>query len=222
MKFTLKTLLRGLLFSLWSLILSAACLFAYQQVFSPVQQESFDSRLDVLHQSLALTMNESRDKERQARIEALGALQFTLDDLTQRLDEQQGEITELMNIQSNQGARLDELGLDSKKLEVLETKLQRLSRQSTTKRATPVRAKPVVKPTVKTPTITAPFVLFDVQTRGHIQLAIVGKPGASTLAELSALQAGQHYLGWKITAVNDQHIEALYKGQRTTLTVGEG
>ncbi|OED62712.1 hypothetical protein A165_14240 [Vibrio tasmaniensis ZS-17] len=221
MKFTLKTLLRGLLFSLWSLILSAACLFAYQQVFSPVQQESFDSRLDALHQSLVLAMNESRDKERQARIEALNSLQFTLDGLTQRLDEQQGEITELINTQSNQGARLDELGLDSKKLEVLETKLQRLSRQPTAKPA-PVRAKPVVKPTVKTPTITAPFVLFDVQTRGHTQLAIVGKPGASTLAELSALQAGQHYLGWKITAVNDQHIETLYKGQRTTLTVGEG
>ncbi|PML40328.1 hypothetical protein [Vibrio sp. 10N.261.52.A1] len=221
MKFTLKTLLRGLLFSLWSLILSAACLFAYQQVFSPVQQESFDSRLDTLHQSLVLAMNESRDKERQARIEALNSLQFTLDGLTQRLDEQQGEITELINTQSNQGARLDELGLDSKKLEVLETKLQRLSRQPTAKPA-PVRAKPVVKPTVKTPTITAPFVLFDVQTRGHTQLAIVGKPGASTLAELSALQAGQHYLGWKITAVNDQHIETLYKGQSTTLTVGEG
>ncbi|MEZ9202252.1 hypothetical protein AB4455_00855 [Vibrio sp. 10N.261.46.E12] len=221
MKFTLKTLLRGLLFSLWSLILSAACLFAYQQVFSPVQQESFDSRLDALHQSLVLAMNESRDKERQARIEALNSLQFTLDGLTQRLDEQQGEITELINTQSNQGARLDELGLDSKKLEVLETKLQRLSRQPTAKPA-PVRAKPVVKPTVKTPTITAPFVLFDVQTRGHTQLAIVGKPGASTLAELSALQAGQHYLGWKITAVNDQHIETLYKGQSTTLTVGEG
>lgn len=221
MKFTLKTLLRGLLFSLWSLILSAACLFAYQQVFSLVQQESFDSRLDALHQSLVLAMNESRDKERQARIEALNSLQFTLDGLTQRLDEQQGEITELINTQSNQGARLDELGLDSKKLEVLETKLQRLSRQPTAKPA-PVRAKPVVKPTVKTPTITAPFVLFDVQTRGHTQLAIVGKPGASTLAELSALQAGQHYLGWKITAVNDQHIETLYKGQSTTLTVGEG
>ncbi|MEZ9749063.1 hypothetical protein AB4425_05910 [Vibrio sp. 10N.261.51.A1] len=221
MKFTLKTLLRGLLFSLWSLILSAACLFAYQQVFSPVQQESFDSRLDALHQSLVLAINESRDKERQARLEALDALQFTLDGLTQRLDAQQGDITELMNTQSNQGARLDELGLDSKKLEVLETKLQRLSRQSTTNRA-PARVKPVVKPTVKTPTITAPFVLFDVQTRGHTQLAIVGKPGASTLSELSALQAGQHYLGWKITAVNDHHIETLYKGQRTTLTVGEG
>ncbi len=222
MKFTLKTLLRGLLFSLWSLTLSAACVFTYQQVFSPVQQESFDSRLDALHQSLVLAINESRDKERQARIEALGALQLTLDKLTQRIDTQQGEITELMNTQSRQSARLDELSLDSKKLDVLETKLQRLSRQSTTKRAPPVRAKPVVKPTVKTPTITAPFVLFDVQTRGRIPLAIVGKPGASTLAELSALQAGQHYLGWKITAVNDQHIEALYKGQRTTLTVGEG
>ncbi|MEZ9034363.1 hypothetical protein [Vibrio sp. 10N.247.311.00] len=222
MKFTLKTLLRGLLFSLWSLILSAACLFTYQQVFSPVQQESFDSRLDALHQSLVLAMNESRDKERQARIEALNSLQFALDGLTQRIDEQQGEITELINIQSNQGVRLDELGLDSKKLDALETKIHRLSRQSTTKRAPPVRAKPVVKPTVKTPTITAPFVLFDVQTRGHTQLAIVGKPGASTLAELSALQAGQHYLGWKITAVNDQHIETLYKGQSTTLTVGEG
>lgn len=221
MKFTLKTLLRGLLFSLWNLTLSAACVFTYQQVFSPVQQESFDSRLDALHQSLVLAMNENRDKERQARIEALNSLQFTLDGLTLRLDEQQGDITELINTQSNQGDRLDELGLDSKKLEVLETKLQRLSRQPTAKPA-PVQAKPVVKPTVKILTITAPFVLFDVQTRGHIQLAIVGKPGARKLTELSALQAGQHYLGWKITAVNDQHIEVLYKGQRTTLTVGEG
>ncbi|WP_439146839.1 hypothetical protein [Vibrio sp.] len=166
-------------------------------------------------------MNESATKERQARIEALDALQFTLDGLTQRLDSQQGEITELMNTQSHQGARLDELGVDSKKLDVLETQLQRFSRQSIAKRA-PVRTKPIIKLTVKTPTITAPFVLFDVQTRGHIQLAIVGKPGTSRLAELSALQAGQHYLGWKITAVNGQQIETTYKGQRTTLTVGEG
>ncbi|MCL5130643.1 hypothetical protein, partial [Algibacter sp. L4_22] len=72
--------------------------------------------MDALHQSLVLAMNESRDKERQARIEALNSLQFALDGLTQRIDEQQGEITELMNTQSNQGARLDELGLDSKKL----------------------------------------------------------------------------------------------------------
>ena len=221
MKFTLKTLLRGLLFSLWILILSGACLFAYQQVFSPVHQKSFDSRWDALHQSLVLAMNESATKERQSRIEAFDALQFTHDVLTHRLDAQQGEITELMNTQSHQGAHLDELSVDSQKLEVLETKLQRFSRQSSTKRA-PVRTKPITKPTVKTPTITAPFILYDVQTRGHIQLAIVGKPSARLLTELSALQAGQHYLGWKITAVKDQQIETTYKGQRTTLTVGEG
>ncbi|WP_299143290.1 hypothetical protein [uncultured Vibrio sp.] len=222
MKNILRKLMIGLLLSLWCFALSVVCVVIYQQTFSPVRYMDLDYRLDTLNQSVLLAIHESGAKERQARIEALNALQLTLDRLSLRLDEQQNDMAKLRSTQAHHGVRLDELGIDSQKLEALETKLRHLSRQPAVTKREPVQVKPVIQPTVKTPAITAPFVLFDVQTRGRIQLAIVGKPGARSLSELSALQAGQTYLGWKITAVNDQYIETLYKGQRTTLTLGEG
>lgn len=238
MKPFLKSTLRGLLLSLWCVLLSAACILVYQHLFAPVRQAALDVELETQHQALMSTLSESQQASKQQRLDALDALTQRLDELSARLDEQERHLQALSNQQQRHATRLDTLELDRPKLMAIEKKLARLNRVVSTPRPAPVQKTPKASThttskkaspspvrntkTVATPSVNAPFVLYDVQSRSGIRLAIVGQKNARTLSELSALRQGQSYRGWKIVSVFASGIEVQRQGQRTTLTVMEG
>nr|WP_306417258.1 hypothetical protein [Vibrio sp. B181a] len=224
--------------SLWCVLLSAACILVYQYLFAPVRQAAFDAELETQHQALMSALSESQQASDQQRRAALDALTQTLDELSLRVDEQAQRLQALSNTQQHHSTRLDKLDLDHHKVAELEKKLARLNRVVSTPRPAPVQktAKASASTTAKkaspspvrntntaaTSSVTAPFVLYDVQSRSGIRLAIVGQTNARTLSELSALRQGQSYRGWKIVSVFASSIEVQRQGQRTTLTMMEG
>ncbi|UMM06960.1 hypothetical protein MKR81_27770 (plasmid) [Vibrio campbellii] len=244
MKPFLKSALRGLLLSLWCVLLSAACILVYQHLFAPVRQ----AELETQHQALMSALSESQQASDQQRRAALDALTQTLDELSLRVDEQAQRLQALSNTQQHHSTRLDKLDLDHHKVAELEKKLARLNRVVSTPRPAPVQktAKAATHTTAKKApssqantsqastnkdrrakpsqpeSVPAPFVLYDVQSRSGIRLAIVGQTNARTLSELSALRQGQSYRGWKIVSVFASSIEVQRQGQRTTLTMMEG
>lgn len=234
MKPFLKSTLRGLLLSLWCVLLSAACILAYQHLFAPVRH----AELEAQHQALMSALSESQQASDQQRRAALDALTQTLDELSIRVDEQAQRLQALSKTQQRHSTRLDKLDLDHHKVAELERKLARLNRVVSTPRPTPVQKTPKTAKntaskkaspspvrntnTAAAPSVNAPFVLYDVQSRSGIRLAIVGQTNARTLSELSALRQGQSYLGWKIVSVFASSIEVQRQGQRTTLTMMEG
>ena len=248
MKPFLKSTLRGLLLSLWCVLLSAACILVYQHLFAPVRQAALDVELETQHQALMSTLSESQQASEQQRLDALDALTQRLDELSARLDEQERHLQALSNTQQHHSTRLDKLDLDHHKVVELEKKLARLNRVVSTPRPAPVKktAKATTHTTAKKApssqantsqantskdrrakpsqpeSVNAPFVLYDVQSRSGIRLAIVGQTNARTLSELSALRQGQSYRGWKIVSVFASSIEVQHQGQRTTLTMMEG
>ncbi|MGI9949541.1 hypothetical protein BTO01_22725 [Vibrio jasicida] len=243
MKPFLKSTLRGLLLSLWCVQLSAACILVYQHLFAPVRQAALDVELETQHQALMSTLSESQQASEQRRLDALDALTQRLDKLSARLDEQERHLQALSNQQQRHATRLDTLELDRPKLMAIEKKLARLNRvvstprpapmqktakatkNTTAKKAPPSQANTSkgrrAKPSQPEP-VAAPFVLYDVQSRSGIRLAIVGQTNARTLSDLSALRQGQSYRGWKIVSVFASSIEVQRQGQRTTLTMMEG
>lgn len=248
MKPFLKSTLRGLLLSLWCVLLSAACILVYQHLFAPVRQAALDVELETQHQALMSALSESQQASDQQRRAALDALTQTLDELSIRVDEQAQRLQALSNTQQHHSTRLDKLDLDHHKVAELEKKLARLNRVLSAPRPAPVQktAKATKNTTAKKApssqantsqastskdrrakpsqpeSVNAPFVLYDVQSRSGIRLAIVGQTNARTLSELSALRQGQSYRGWKIVSVFASSIEVQRQGQRTTLTMMEG
>ncbi|MCE7732509.1 hypothetical protein [Vibrio campbellii] len=238
MKPFLKSTLRGLLLSLWCVLLSAACILVYQHLFAPVRQAALDVELETQHQALMSALSESQQASDQQRLDALDALTQRLDELSARLDEQERHLQALSNQQQRHATRLDTLELDRPKLMAIEKKLARLNRVVSTPRPAPVQKTPKAAKntaskkassssaqntnTAAIPSVNAPFVLYDVQSRSGIRLAIVGQTNARTLSELSALRQGQSYRGWKIVSVFASSIEVQRQGQRTTLTMMEG
>ncbi|WDG11961.1 hypothetical protein PUN50_27090 (plasmid) [Vibrio campbellii] len=238
MKPFLKSTLRGLLLSLWCVLLSAACILVYLHLFAPVRQAALDVELETQHQALMSALSESQQASKQQRLDALDALAQRLDELSARLDEQERHLQALSNQQQRHATRLDTLELDRPKLMAIEKKLARLNRVVSTPRPAPVQKTPKAAKntaskkaspspvrntnTAATPSVTTPFVLYDVQSRSGIRLAIVGQTNARTLSELSALRQGQSYRGWKIVSVFASSIEVQRQGQRTTLTMMEG
>ena len=244
MKPFLKSALRGLLLSLWCVLLSAACILVYQHLFAPVRQTDLETQ----HQALMSALSESQQASDQQRRAALDALTQTLDELSIRVDEQTQRLQALSNTQQHHSTRLDKLDLDHHKVAELEKKLARLNRVVSTPRPAPVQktAKAAKNTTAKKApssqantsqastskdrrakpsqpeSVVAPFVLYDVQSRSGIRLAIIGQTNARTLSELSALRQGQSYRGWKIVSVFASSIEVQRQGQRTTLTMMEG
>ena len=238
MKSFLKSALRGLLLSLWCVLLSAACILVYQHLFAPVRQAALEAELETQHQALMSALSESQQASDQQRRAALDALTQTLDELSIRVDEQAQRLQALSNTQQHHSTRLDKLDLDYHKVAELEKKLARLNRVVSTPRPEPVQKTPKTaknttskkaspRPvrntnTAATASVNAPFVLYDVQSRSGIRLAIVGQTNARSLSELSALRQGQSYRGWKIVSVFASSIEVQRQGQRTTLTMMEG
>ncbi|ARR47936.1 hypothetical protein CAY59_27325 (plasmid) [Vibrio campbellii] len=183
-------------------------------------------------------LSESQQASDQQRRAALDALTQTLDELSIRVDEQAQRLQALSNTQQHHSTRLDTLDLDHHKVAELEKKLARLNRVVSTPRPAPVQKTPKAAKnttskkaspsparntnTAATASVNAPFVLYDVQSRSGIRLAIVGQTNARTLSELSALRQGQSYRGWKIVSVFASSIEVQRQGQRTTLSMMEG
>lgn len=216
MKTRLKSLLKGLLMSLWVLLLSGGSLLAYHMVMKPVASETLTIQYDGLTQSLTEVINQ----EQQQRTQAINALLTRLDAIDARLDVQQAKIQALSKTQQSQAQSIEALGLDSQALKRLESKLNRLEKRMATPSRRVVRAPVKAKrhtPKAQTPSKplpTPPFALFDVQRRGNVSLAIVGKPNATHLSQLSALRVGQRYLGWQVTDIAVDKMVTLYQGQK--------
>lgn len=227
MKSHFKAVLKWLLTSLWFLTLCSACVVGYHFLIPPVTEAQWQRQQTELTEHIV----QASQKEHDARQQALDAISASLNALTRRVDAQAEQIGRLTEQQSQQGDSLSALGMDKAAVERLEKKLTALERQVSQKlqavRA-PAPAKAVTPQSkrharVVTPkpanVPTPPFVLFDVQKRGNVYLAIVGKPTASTLSELSAVRAGQRYLGWQVGQIQPNNIRASYQGQTIVMEV---
>lgn len=219
MKTHFKPLLKGVLVSLWGLLLCGASVLTYHVMVKPVASEYITAQHDALTQSLTEVLK----KETRQRTQAIETLVTRLDAIDQRLDAQQQQIQALLEEQRSQAQSIEALGLDSQVLKRLESKLSRLEKRMTTRSRsvarTPVKRRPSQVKASSKPLPTPPFVLFDVQKRGNVLLAIVGKSNATRLSELSALRVGQRYLGWQVTDIEMARIHTLYQGQRITVEV---
>lgn len=225
MKSHFKAVLKWLLTSLWFLTLCSACVVGYHFLSPPVTEAQWQRQQTELTEHIV----QASQKEHDARQQALDAISASLNALARRVDAQAKQIGRLTEQQSQQGDHLSTLGMDKAAVERLEKKLTALERQVSQKlQAVRAPAKAVtpqskrhtrVVPPKSVNVPTPPFVLFDVQKRGNVYLAIVGKPTASTLSELSAVRAGQRYLGWQVGQIQPNNIRASYQGQTIVMEV---
>ncbi|MFW9688143.1 hypothetical protein CGH72_16925 [Vibrio parahaemolyticus] len=228
MKSYLKTALKWGLISLWFITLCSVCLVGYHTIMPAATQAQLDNhRLELTEQ-----LNKAIQKEHQQREQALDTISAHLDTLSQRLDAQAEQIGKLTQQQAAQGDSITSLGLDKAALSRLESKFSTLEQRVSRKLATAsVAAQPrtAVRTPVKTTTqrasrpvassVKPPFELFDVQKRGGVYLAIVGKPSAASLSDLSAVRLGQNYLGWRVGKITAHAIHASFQGQDVVMEV---
>lgn len=226
LKSYLKTALKWGLISLWFITLCSVCLVGYHTIMPPATQAQLDNhRLELTEQ-----LNKAIKKEHQQREQALDTISAHLDTLSQRLDAQAEQIGKLTQQQAKQSDSIASLGLDKAALSRLESKFNTLEQRVSRKLATasvPTAApqRTAARTPVKTTTqrtsksVATPFELFDVQKRGGVYLAIVGKPSAASLSDLSAVRLGQNYLGWRVGKITDHAIHASYQGQDVVMEV---
>lgn len=227
LKSYLKTALKWGLISLWFITLCSVCMVGYHTVMPPATQAQLDNhRLELTEQ-----LNTAIKEEHQQREQALDIIRSQLDTLSQSLDAQAEQIGKLTQQQAEQGDSIASLDLDKAALSRLESKFktleQRVSRKLATASVTAPRtaAQAPVKATTQRASKSAvsslkpPFELFDVQKRGGVYLAIVGKPSAASLSDLSAVRLGQNYLGWHVGKITDHAIHASYQGQNVVMEV---
>ncbi|EGQ7795961.1 hypothetical protein I6Y99_004582 [Vibrio parahaemolyticus] len=228
LKSYLKTALKWGLFSLWFITLCSVCLVGYHTIMPPATQAQLDNhRLELTEQ-----LNKAIKKEHQQREQALDTISAHLDTLSQRLDAQVEQIGKLSQQQAEQGDSIASLGLDKAALSRLESKFKTLEQRVSRKLATasvPAPPRTSARTPIKTTTqrtskpvassVKPPFELFDIQKRGGVYLAIVGKPSAASLSDLSAVRLGQNYLGWRVGKITDNAIHASYQGQDVVMEV---
>ncbi len=228
LKSYLKTALKWGLISLWFITLCSVCVVGYHTVMPPATQAQLDNqRLELTEQ-----LNTAIKEEHQQREQALDNISAHLDTLSQRLDAQAEQIGKLTQQQAKQGDSIASLGLDKAALSRLESKFSTLEQRVSRKLATasvPAQPRTAARTPVKTTTqraskpvassVKPPFELFDVQKRGGVYLAIVGKPSAASLSDLSAVRLGQNYLGWRVGKITDNAIHASYQGQDVVMEV---
>ncbi|XEV14939.1 hypothetical protein ACBZ90_18295 (plasmid) [Vibrio alginolyticus] len=230
LKSYLKTALKWGLISLWFITLCSVCLVGYHTIMPPATQAQLDNhRLELTEQ-----LNTAIKKEHQQREQALDTISAHLNTLSQRMDAQAEQIGKLTQQQAKQGDSIASLGLDKTALSRLEAKFNTLEQRVSRKLATasiPTTApqRTAARTPIKTTTqrtsksvassVKPPFELFDVQKRGGVYLAIVGKPSAASLSDLSAIRLGQNYLGWLVGKITDHAIHASYQGQDIVMEV---
>ncbi|TOG95113.1 hypothetical protein [Vibrio parahaemolyticus] len=226
LKSYLKTALKWGLISLWFITLCSVCLVGYHTIMPPATQAQLDNhRLELTER-----LNTAIKKEHQQREQALDTISAHLNTLSQRLDAQAEQIGKLTQQQAEQGDSIASLGLDKTALSRLEAKFNTLEQRVSRKLATAsMPQRTAARTPVKTTTqrtsksvassVKPPFELFDVQKRGGVYLAIVGKPSAASLSDLSAVRLGQNYLGWRVGKITDHAIHASFQGQDVVMEV---
>ncbi|WP_045407369.1 hypothetical protein [Vibrio jasicida] len=206
----LKTSIKLAALTLWSTTLSVGVLLTYQQLRPALIQADLDALELKLHAALS-----EQGTQTQTQLEHLSSKLVSLESEVLELDE---DLASLMGRQSNQEHALSELETQlgsamNRQMRQLESRLEgKLSRLNASSSAPVEKKTRHVKAPSMVPVVSPPFMLYDVQKRGLTYLAIVGKPGATQLSELSALQAGQSYLQWRLVQVEPGRI-ALEKGQ---------
>lgn len=229
MKQHLKHALKFLLRSLWCLALCAALLFVYHAHIQPAQM----AQLDALEQRLLLAIQQEHDE----RNERLDALSKKIQTITEQLDEHQAQLEGLTHTQNKHSTSIDSLSvsidsleLDASTIAQLEKRLAAMDKKLSIRVTTPTKAAvatkaktPVRTTTKKAPVVKVtppPFVLFDVQKRGTVTLAIVGQPTAKQLSDLTVVRQGEAHQGWSLRKVSKSSVVVRNtQGQEVTLEV---
>jgi len=212
----LKVAIKFILATTWGGVICAGSLTFYHSHFTPAS--TID--VDALEQRITLNMQQVRDNV----LKHLSGLELTLAALQEELDSTKGTLSQVESTQQSHTTAIDGLTLDEEHIKKLEKRLsaaekrltepRRVVRTTTPKKAEPKRVTPKV--TVTPP----PFVLFDVQKRGAVSLAIVGKADAKQLSDLSAIRQGERYLGWRLVDVEGNQVRVRnHAGQEVQLEV---
>ncbi|AUI88947.1 hypothetical protein BS333_21440 (plasmid) [Vibrio azureus] len=235
MKPNLKSIIRGAIKIVGYVAISGTTLFVYHSVIAPTTQQEIEAEFSHREQQLTVRLNERYEAFQQSQATALNTLTQKLETLQQHVDETTNTLQVLKDNVSHQAQSTEEISKQFERINELEsqlsqtkTALKTLKAKQQAAKVKPVQksAKPAVNKTSKRNHFTAPiakvvppFKLFDVQKRGHVTLAILGKASASSIGELSAVQEGQQYLGWRITRIYANRIEAQHRDQHTTLSL---
>lgn len=212
----LKVAIKFTLATTWAGVICAGSLTFYHSYFTPAS--AID--VDTLEERITLNLQQERDNV----LKHLSGLELTLDALQEELGSTNDALRQVESTQHSHSTSINELTLDEAHIKELERRLSaaekrlsephRVGRTSKPKKAEPKQVTPKV--TVAPP----PFVLFDVQKRGSVSLAIVGKADAKQLSELSAVRQGGHYLGWRLVDVEGNQVRVRnHAGQEVLLEV---
>lgn len=212
----LKVAIKFTLATAWIGAICAVSLTFYHSYFTPAS--TID--VDALEQRITLTLQQERDN----MLTNLSGLETKIESLQQMIDDTNAALDDVKLTQQSHILSINELTLDKTKMKTLEARLsaaekrlnepRKTGRTSTPKKAAPKRVVPKV--TVAPP----PFVLFDIQKRGAVSLAIVGRPDAKRLSDLSAVRQGERYLGWHLVDVEGDQVRVRNRaGQEVQLEV---
>ncbi len=207
MKPNLKTAIRFTISSVWVVALSSALLTGYHFLIS---EPNTHQQADALEQRILLTLQQ----ESEARLQKTSAFEVQLSDLMSEAARQSDELTALSQQQSEVEKQVESIALEAKDLEALKSRIKQVEqRQAQASRQTVRTSRAVIpkkevekKPTPLISVTPPPFVLFDVQSRGGVMLAIVGAPSAKQLSDLSAVRQGESYQQWRVVKVQAQRV----------------
>nr|WP_014343610.1 hypothetical protein [Aliivibrio fischeri]AEY78196.1 hypothetical protein [Aliivibrio fischeri] len=205
-----KSGIKCVVLTLWSASLSVGTILTYEQLHPRLVQtdlDAFEQKLNTALLDQATEQAASLDalsKKLHILDEGLLTLESDLAELLQRQQSQESVLSEFENKISND--------VDTK-LNKLESKLTtKLNNQQSLRSRSVIPAKPTsIQKSKPKAIVRAPFELYDVQKRGTAYLAIVGKPGATRLSQLSAVQEGQSYRAWRLVLVEPGRV-SLEKG----------
>lgn len=196
--------------TLWSASLSVGAILTYEQLHPRLVQTDLDAFEQRLNTALL-----DQATEQAASLDALSKKLLILDDELIAIER---NYAELLQRQQSQESAFS--GLESKINNNIDEKLKKLGSKFTAKlnNQQSLRSRSVIpaKPTSMRKSkpkaiVNVPFKLYDVQKRGTTYLAIVGKPGATHLSQLSAIQEGQLYQHWRLVRVEQGRV-SLEKG----------
>ncbi len=207
MKPNLKTAIRFTISSVWVVALSCALLTGYHFLIS---EPNTHQQADALEQRILLTLQQ----ESEARLNKIAKFEAQLSDLMSEAARQSDELTALSQQQIEVEKQVESIALEAEDLDALKSRLKQVeqrqaqaSRQSVrTSRAVIPKKEVEKKPTPLISVTPPPFVLFDVQSRGGVMLAIVGAPSAKQLSDLSAVRQGERYQQWQVVKVQAQRV----------------
>ncbi|MFM2588255.1 hypothetical protein [Vibrio sp. TBV020] len=217
-KHYLKVTIKFTLATLWCGGISAISLALYHSYTTPASLID----VDALEQRITLSLHQ----ESETVLAHLSGLESSISALQQELDDTNATLNGVESTQQSHATAIDNLTLDEAQIKELEKRLsaaekrltepRRVTRTAASKQA-PVEVKKATPKVVVTP---PPFVLFDVQKRGTVSLAIVGKADAKQLSDLSALRQGERYLGWRLMEVKHNQVRVRSNaGQEVQLEV---